>query len=89
MPATPEALLSVVREVIEPLVRADGGRVYLVEAAAESVSLHLTGSYSGCPGNTLAQRRIIEPALRSVAPNIRVTVTSGAIVPEGALAVGE
>ena len=80
-------ILKVVKEVVAPLVRADGGRVYLVEAVEDSISLHLTGRFSGCPGNTLATRRIIEPALFAVAPKARVTVTSGALLPQGAVLV--
>lgn len=77
-------ILRVVREIVAPLVRADGGRLYLVVAADDAVSLHLTGRYSGCPGNTLAARRVIEPAIFAVAPNARVTITSGALLPPGA-----
>jgi Fe-S cluster biogenesis protein NfuA len=86
--ARPETLrpeiLKVVREVVAPLVHADGGRVYVVQAAEDAVSLHLTGRFSGCPGNTLATRRILEPALLAVAPKARVTITSGALLPRGA-----
>jgi len=79
-----EALLRVVREVVAPLVRADGGQVYLVDATDERISLHLGGRYAGCPGNTLARRRVIEPVLRAAAPSADISVTSGAIVPPGA-----
>ena len=78
---TREEILSVVREVVAPLVRADGGRIYLIAADDDAVSLHLAGRYSGCPGNTLAIRRIIEPAILAVAPRARVTVSSGALQP--------
>lgn len=74
----------VVREVLGPLVAADGGKLYLVRLGPEEVALHLAGRFSGCPGNTLAVRRIVEPAVAAVAPELRVTVTSGALVPKGA-----
>jgi Fe-S cluster biogenesis protein NfuA len=74
----------VLREVVAPLVRADGGELYLVDANDESVILHLSGRFSGCPGNTLATRRVIEPAIFAVAPRVRVTVTSGPLIPKGA-----
>jgi len=74
----------VLREIVGPLVRADGGELYLVEANDEGVSLHLSGRFSGCPGNTLATRRVIEPAIFAVAPRVRVTVTSGPLIPKGA-----
>ena len=77
-------IMRVVRDVLAPMVRADGGRVFLVRANEDDVSLHLCGRFSGCPGNTLATRRVIEPAIFVVAPRARVTITSGAIVPKGA-----
>lgn len=75
---------SVVRRVLAPLVRADEGKLYLVRADDEAVAVHLGGRFSGCPGNALTTRRIIEPAIRAVAPDADVRVTSGAIVPDGA-----
>jgi len=74
----------VLREIVAPLVHADGGELYLVGANEENVSLHLAGRFSGCPGNTLATRRVIEPAIFAVAPKARVTVTSGPLIPKGA-----
>ena len=78
----------VLRDVIAPLVRADGGELYLVGADDEGVVLHLAGRFSGCPGNTLATRRVIEPAIFAVAPKVRVTVTSGPLIPKGAERLG-
>lgn len=80
--------MRVVREVVAPLIRADGGDVYLVHASDYAVSLHLVGRYSGCPGNTLAQRRVIEPAIGAVAPGTEVTLTSGPLIPPGAELLG-
>ncbi|MBM4362025.1 MAG: NifU family protein [Deltaproteobacteria bacterium] len=74
----------VVREVLGPLVAADGGKLYLVRLGPDEVALHLAGRFAGCPGNTLAVRRVVEPAVAAVAPELRVTVTSGALVPQGA-----
>ena len=84
-----EEILRIVREVVVPLVRADGGTVFLVEAGTDVVSLHLGGRYSGCPGNTLAIRRVIEPAIFTVAPRAKVTITSGALKPKGAEPLAE
>jgi Fe-S cluster biogenesis protein NfuA len=81
--------MRVIREVVAPLIRADGGQVYLVSASEESVALHLAGRFSCCPGNTLAKRQVIEPVLGAVAPGVQVTVTSGAIVPAGAELLAE
>lgn len=76
--------MRVVRDVLAPLIRADQGILYLVEVTDKNVSLHLGGRYSGCPGNTLARRRVLEPMLLSVAPNVEVVITSGALLPQGA-----
>lgn len=79
-----EEILRVLREILAPLIRADGGEVYLLRADERGVELHLGGRYSGSPGNTLTTRRIIEPAIRAVAPSARITVTAGALVPKDA-----
>lgn len=83
--APPEdAILRVLKEILGPLVRADGGEVYVVRADMEAVVLHLTGRYAGCPGNNVARRQVLEPALRSAAPKAQITITAGAIIPKGA-----
>jgi Fe-S cluster biogenesis protein NfuA len=74
----------VLMEVLAPLVEADGGLLYLVSASEEYVELHVGGRYSGCPGNTLVRRRVIEPALQRVAPALRVGLSAGPLVPKGA-----
>lgn len=76
--------MRVVRDVVAPLVHADGGRVYVVHAEDDGVELHLVGRFSGCPGNTLATRRLIEPAIFAVAPAAKVTISSGALIPKNA-----
>lgn len=84
-PITPrEAILRVVREVLAPLVHADGGEIYLVSADDAGVALHLSGRFSGCPGNTLARRRVFEPLVTAAAPGATVTLTSGPLIPPGA-----
>jgi len=84
-----DEILRVLREVLDPLVRADGGVLYLVSLDDETVSLHLGGRFAGCPGNALARRQIIEPAIRTVAPKAQITISSGALLPAGARPVGE
>ena len=83
-----DEIVRVVREVLAPLVRADGGDLYLVSVEDTGVSLHVTGRFSGCPGNTLARRRIFEPPLVAVAPGITLTLTSGPLIPVGAARLG-
>lgn len=82
--ASIDQLLKVLTDVVAPLLRADGGEVYIVAVEANHLSLHLAGKYAGCPGTPLVVRGIIEPAVRAVAPTARLEVTSGIRVPEGA-----
>jgi Fe-S cluster biogenesis protein NfuA len=86
--ATIDQLLKVCKDVIAPLVRADGGEVYLVAVEADQLTLHLAGTCSGCPGAILTTRGVIEPAIHAVAPSARVVVTNCAKIPEGASLVG-
>jgi len=79
-----DEILRVVRELLAPLVRADGGDLYLVSVEETGVSLHVTGRFSGCAGNTLVRRRVLEPPLAAVAPGITLTLTSGPLIPAGA-----
>lgn len=80
----PERALRILSEVLAPLIAADGGKLYLLEISADRVALHLSGRYAGCPGNTLATRRVIEPVVRAAWPGAEVRVTAGTTVPSGA-----
>ncbi len=84
MASRQEEILRVLREILGPLLGADGGELYLVSAEEDELVLHLAGRFAGCPGNTLAKRRIIEPAIHAVAPEAEVTITAGSLVPDGA-----
>jgi len=84
MAAPKDEIVRVVREVLAPLVQADGGELYLVSVDDSGVSLHLAGRFSGCPGNTLARRRVLEPLIASVVPGAYLTVSTGPLVPKGA-----
>ena len=88
MASPKDELVRVVREVLAPLVKADGGELYLVSVDDAGISLHLAGRFSGCPGNTLARRRVLEPLIASAAPGAYLTVTTGPLVPRGAQRVG-
>jgi Fe-S cluster biogenesis protein NfuA len=79
-----EQILEVIRELVAPLVRADGGEIYIVSADDAGVALHVTGRYAGCPGNTLARRRVIEPLIVKRVPGARVMLSSGPLLPKGA-----
>lgn len=79
-----DQILKMCREVLAPLVRADGGEMYFVGLTVEEVHLHLAGTCAGCPGAQLTRDRILEPALASIAPKITLKLTTGWNIPEGA-----
>lgn len=79
-----DEILTVISEVLAPMVAADGGRLYVIRADAEHVDLHLGGRFAGCPGNQVTTQRVIQPAIAAVAPGAELTVTWGRIVPTGA-----
>lgn len=84
-----DEILTVIKEVLAPMVAADGGRLYVIQADSKQVSLHLAGRFAGCPGNHVATRRVIQPVISAVAPNAELTVTWGRLVPSGATRVDE
>jgi Fe-S cluster biogenesis protein NfuA len=84
-----EKLLKICEDILAPLIRADGGELFVVAIEADTIRLHLAGTCSGCPGATLTTSAVIEPAIRAVAPAIRIIVTSGFQVPEGAALVAQ
>jgi Fe-S cluster biogenesis protein NfuA len=84
MGAPRDQILEIVREIVAPLVRADGGQIHLVALGERSLTLHLSGRFSGCPGNTLARRRVLEPLLSARFPDLKIEITSGPLLPEGA-----
>ena len=88
MAAGKDEIVRVAREVLAPLVQADGGDLYLVSVEETGVCLHVTGRFSGCAGNTLVRRRVFEPPLAAIAPGITLTLTSGPLIPVGASRLG-
>ncbi len=84
MGASRDQILEIVREIVGPLVRADGGQLHLVALGERSLSLHLTGRFCGCPGNTLARRRVLEPVLTAHFPDLKIEITAGPLLPPGA-----
>jgi Fe-S cluster biogenesis protein NfuA len=62
-----------IRDVLQPLIQADGGRVELVSVEKDSIVLRLTGTCSGCPGRSCATSEVIEPLVKKVlGPSISV-----------------
>jgi Fe-S cluster biogenesis protein NfuA len=84
-----EKLLKICEDILAPLIRADGGELFVVAIENDSITLHLAGKCSGCPGASLTSSSVIEPALRAVSPTIRVVVTSGFLVPDGAALIAQ
>jgi Fe-S cluster biogenesis protein NfuA len=80
----PEPVVKLCREVLAPLVEADGGVMYLVAASADDIHIHLAGTCAGCPGSNFTRDRILGPALQSVAPKAKLRLTTGVRVPDGA-----
>jgi Fe-S cluster biogenesis protein NfuA len=72
------------REVLSPIVKADGGEMYLVRWDGADLYVHLAGACAGCPGSSMTADSILLPALRSLAPKARIVVTTGFRVPDGA-----
>ncbi len=79
-----EQIERISREVLAPLVRADGGEMHIVRFDGDDVYIHLTGVCAGCPGSSLTAEKVILPALRTAAPKVRVILTTGIRAPEGA-----
>lgn len=82
--ATRQQLIELCKDVIAPLLRADGGELYVVSAEDDSLVLHMGGTCSGCPGAPLTLRAIIEPAVKSLSGAVHLSVTNGAAIPAGA-----
>ena len=79
-----ELVRKLCQDTLGPLVRADGGELHLVSATTEDVHLHLSGTCSGCPGAAFTRDRMLEPALQTVIPKVRLRLTTGIRIPDGA-----
>jgi Fe-S cluster biogenesis protein NfuA len=79
-----EQIAKVCREIIAPLIRTDGGEMYLLRFDGDDMYIHLSGTCAGCPGVSLTGDKVILPALRTAAPKLRLIVTTGVRVPTGA-----
>lgn len=81
---TNSSLHHVLNAVVGPLVTADRGELFALVTEPTALHLHLRGRFSGCPGNTLVIRKVIEPLVRAAVPGVRLTVTAGDLIPDGA-----
>ncbi|MBX3263327.1 MAG: NifU family protein [Labilithrix sp.] len=82
--ATMEQVKKALSELAVPLVKADGGELYLVSVTGEDVHVHLAGTCAGCPGATMTRERLLEPTVHGVAPKVALKVTTGWRIPDGA-----
>jgi Fe-S cluster biogenesis protein NfuA len=82
--ATMVEVMKALAELAAPLVKADGGELYLVSATGDDVHVHLTGTCAGCPGATMTRERLLEPTVHGVVPKATLKVTTGWRVPDGA-----
>jgi Fe-S cluster biogenesis protein NfuA len=80
-----DRVLGILTDVLAPLVRADGGELYLVKITGDDVHVHLAGACSGCPGASVTRDRILAPLVTGVlSGKARVVLTTGVRIPEGA-----
>lgn len=79
-----QELVTALRSLVVPLFAVDGGTLYVANATAAEVHLHLGGAYSGCPGNGFVERSLLAPVVATVLPKATLRVTSGLPVPAGA-----
>jgi Fe-S cluster biogenesis protein NfuA len=86
--ADTEALKTMLRDVLSPLLAAEGAKLYLVSAEPKSVHLHLGGTLSGSPAKDVVTARVVEPAVKAIAPKAKLVVSSGYLVPKGAELLG-
>jgi Fe-S cluster biogenesis protein NfuA len=57
-------LEELLRDVLAPLIEADGGHIEIVSADAERVVFHLSGACAGCPGVQYTRGHVIIPAVQ-------------------------
>lgn len=79
-----DILSRTLREIVAPLVEADGGVVYLVRKPNGAFRVHLAGACAGCPGFRITSTEVIEPVLRAAGVKVDVELSAGWTVPEGA-----
>ena len=77
-------ILRILKEIVVPLVERDGGKLLLISLDDDQVQVHLAGRLAGTPGLGLFYRKVLEPAIHTVAPSARVVLTTGYLIPQGA-----
>jgi Fe-S cluster biogenesis protein NfuA len=79
-----DGVVKMCRDVLAPLIEADGGQMFLVAIAGEDIHIHLAGTCAGCPGSSFTAKSIVGPALAKLAPKAKLRLTTGWTVPSGA-----
>ncbi len=79
-----EQITRICREILAPLVKTDGGEMFLLRVDGDDVHIHLSGACAGCPGASMTGDKVLLPALRTALPKVRVVLTTGIRVPDGA-----
>lgn len=82
-----DELKNALEKVIAPMVESDEGELFLVEDSGKDVHLHLRGRFAGCPGNELVTEQVLRPLVQAIRPQALIQVSSGAILPEGAIKI--
>jgi len=54
----------------------------------DDVHVHLGGTCAGCPGASITSDKVLLPLLRTASPKVRIVVTTGIRVPDGADKLG-
>ncbi|MSP24046.1 MAG: NifU family protein [Myxococcales bacterium] len=78
-----DAVRQMLREVLAPMIHADGGELYLVLSSKKELKLHLAGKLGGKPGTPATVSHVIQPAVHAISPKVKVTVTSGWVIAPG------
>ncbi len=65
-PAVRERIEALFKDVITPLVEADGGGVELIDVTEGVVKVRMLGAYRGCPSIPNLLQGVLEPAVRHV-----------------------
>jgi len=79
-----QLVIKALSDLAVPLVKADGGELYVVSISADDVHVHLAGTCHGCPGATMTREQLLEPTIHGVAPKASVKLTTGWRIPDGA-----
>lgn len=61
-----ERIEALFRDIVTPLVEADGGGVELIDVKESVVRVRMLGAYRGCPSVPSLLTGVIEPAVRTV-----------------------